>query len=186
MAVKISAATAKLQWQSIGQPICLVSSCIVLPDMVGLPLLQKQAGSPRLLRAVTIAQLGKIECEAVHRQRIFSAIVRQHGRGRTQWPGARKCSVPAITAAGSRPLRTRRSMSLKLKRRHGGVFCHVRFSPNTGHWSGPPACPKSANNGNGLPHSITSSAATRSVSGTVRPSALAALRLMTSRYIVGC
>jgi hypothetical protein len=35
-------------------------------------------------------------------------------------------------------------------------------------------------------HSITSSAATRSVSGTVRPSALAALRLMTSRYIVGC
>ena len=35
-------------------------------------------------------------------------------------------------------------------------------------------------------HSITSSAATRSVSGTVRSSALAALRLMTSRYIVGC
>src|SRR5262249_27067794 len=35
-------------------------------------------------------------------------------------------------------------------------------------------------------HSTTSSAATRSVSGTVRPSALAALRLMTSRYIVGC
>jgi hypothetical protein len=35
-------------------------------------------------------------------------------------------------------------------------------------------------------HSITSSTATRSVSGTVRPSAFAALRLMTSRYVVGC
>src|SRR5438477_12661620 len=35
-------------------------------------------------------------------------------------------------------------------------------------------------------YSITSSAATRSVSGTVRSSALAAVRLMTSRYIVGC
>src|SRR5262245_43619918 len=37
-----------------------------------------------------------------------------------------------------------------------------------------------------VPHSITSSAATRSASGTVRSSALAVLRLMTSRYIVGC
>jgi hypothetical protein len=35
-------------------------------------------------------------------------------------------------------------------------------------------------------HSINSSATASSVSGTVRPSALAALRLMTSRYVVGC
>ena len=35
-------------------------------------------------------------------------------------------------------------------------------------------------------HSITSSAATSSLSGTVRPSALAVLRLMTSSNLVGC
>src|SRR5262249_15185527 len=35
------------------------------------------------------------------------------------------------------------------------------------------------------PHSITSSARASSVSGTVRPSALAVLRLMTSSYLVG-
>src|SRR5262249_42787053 len=34
-------------------------------------------------------------------------------------------------------------------------------------------------------HSITSSAATSSLSGTVRPSALAVLRLITSSYLVG-
>src|SRR5262245_29220386 len=35
-------------------------------------------------------------------------------------------------------------------------------------------------------HSITSSAATSSVFGTVRPSALAVLRLMTNSYLLGC
>src|SRR5262249_33937794 len=36
------------------------------------------------------------------------------------------------------------------------------------------------------PHSITSSARASSVSGTVRPSALAVLRLITSSNLVGC
>src|SRR5262245_60801534 len=36
------------------------------------------------------------------------------------------------------------------------------------------------------PHSITSSAVCRNGSGTVRPSAFAVLRLMTSSYLVGC
>src|SRR5215471_16462257 len=35
-------------------------------------------------------------------------------------------------------------------------------------------------------HSITSSARASSVSGTVRPSALAVLRLMTNSHLVGC
>src|SRR5262249_8675398 len=35
-------------------------------------------------------------------------------------------------------------------------------------------------------HSITSSASASSVAGTSRPSAFAALRLMTSSYLVGC
>src|SRR5262249_31105329 len=35
------------------------------------------------------------------------------------------------------------------------------------------------------PHSITSSAATSRLSGTVRPSAFAVLRLMTNSYFVG-
>src|SRR6478672_1171638 len=37
----------------------------------------------------------------------------------------------------------------------------------------------------GLPHSITSSARASSVGGTVRPRALAGLRLMTNSYFVG-
>src|SRR5262249_61377432 len=37
-----------------------------------------------------------------------------------------------------------------------------------------------------LHHSITSSARASRLSGTVRPSALAALRLITSSYLVGC
>jgi hypothetical protein len=35
-------------------------------------------------------------------------------------------------------------------------------------------------------HSITSSARASRVGGTVMPSALAVLRLITSRYLVGC
>jgi len=51
-------------------------------------------------------------------------------------------------------------------------------------------CKLSANSGlmhrNKNPHSITPSAVTCSVSGTVRPSAFAVLRLITSSNLVGC
>ncbi len=47
-------------------------------------------------------------------------------------------------------------------------------------------CPKGATSGSRPVHSITSSARLRSVGGTVRPSALAVLRLITSLNLVGC
>src|ERR1700741_2309082 len=51
-----------------------------------------------------------------------------------------------------------------------------------------PARPKQLEEGARIrpPHSITSSARASSVGGTVRPSALAVLRLMISSYFVGC
>src|SRR5664280_1935724 len=47
-------------------------------------------------------------------------------------------------------------------------------------------CPLCANSRNYLTHSITSSARVSSCGGTVRPSALAVLRLMTKSYLIGC
>src|SRR6516162_3328806 len=48
-------------------------------------------------------------------------------------------------------------------------------------------CRRPADNGDEFtpPHSITSSAMPRTVAGTVRPSALAVLRLMINEYFVG-
>src|SRR5215470_13867320 len=46
-------------------------------------------------------------------------------------------------------------------------------------------CPLSANSGHRQLHWMTSSARATSEGGTVRPSALAVLRLMTSSYFVG-
>ena len=47
-------------------------------------------------------------------------------------------------------------------------------------------CPLWANSGHGAAHSITSSAVASSVGGTIRPRALAVLRLIVSWYFVGC
>jgi hypothetical protein len=67
----------------------------------------------------------------------------------------------------------------------------VRFGSHSGLKSDIAACPKSATTR--LKHrskeprySVTSSARASSVGGTVRPSALAVLRLMTSSNFVGC
>ena len=46
-------------------------------------------------------------------------------------------------------------------------------------------CPLCANSGHRRTYSITSSARAISVGGTLRPSALAVLRLITSSYLVG-
>ena len=60
---------------------------------------------------------------------------------------------------------------------------HVCFTPKSGHVQCNEGCPLSANI---QLYSITSSARTSSVGGTVMPSALAVLRLMTHSNLVGC
>src|SRR6266699_1622728 len=67
-----------------------------------------------------------------------------------------------------------------------GFLAQALEEPISHHIAPSATLPFTIGAGVALPYSITSSAATRSVSGTVRSSALAALRLMTSRYIVGC
>jgi hypothetical protein len=62
---------------------------------------------------------------------------------------------------------------------------HVRFTPNSGHVQCNGPRPLSANSGHTAIHSITSSALASSVGGTVRPSAFAVLRLITSSNLVG-
>src|SRR5258705_13166712 len=65
-----------------------------------------------------------------------------------------------------------------------------RFAPESGHCATESACPFRANNGlmhcgKKASYSITSLASASSVGGTVRPSAFAVLRLMTSSNFVG-
>ena len=62
---------------------------------------------------------------------------------------------------------------------------HVRFAPESGHVRCKQECPLSANSGHCATYSITSSALASSDGGTVRPSALAVLRLITSSNLVG-
>jgi hypothetical protein len=61
----------------------------------------------------------------------------------------------------------------------------VCFASESRHPAADLRCPLSANSGHGTTYSITSSARARSVGGTVRPSNLAVLRLMTNSYLVG-
>src|SRR5262249_15042798 len=70
----------------------------------------------------------------------------------------------------------------------GGAECDENGSALLRAYREWPCDRNAAHEGNELasPHSITSSAATRSVCGTVRPSALAVLRLITNSYFVGC
>ena len=62
---------------------------------------------------------------------------------------------------------------------------NVRIAPNSGSIAATLYLTSWANVRH-QPHSITSSAATSRVAGTVRPSAFAALRLITSSNLVGC
>ena len=67
---------------------------------------------------------------------------------------------------------------------------NVCFTPKSGHWNSAAKCPLCAKSGHMQrskfgAYSITSSAATCRVCGTVRPSALAVLRLMTRSYVAG-
>jgi hypothetical protein len=61
----------------------------------------------------------------------------------------------------------------------------VRFTPESGHMRCNQGCPLWANSGH-QSYSITSSARAISAGGTVRPTALAVLRLITSSNLVGC
>jgi hypothetical protein len=66
---------------------------------------------------------------------------------------------------------------------HTGV---VRFVPMNGYRQFEPPCPRSAKTGSDKPYSISSSARARRDAGISIPSDFAVLRLMTSRYLVGC
>src|SRR5258708_35086989 len=61
-----------------------------------------------------------------------------------------------------------------------------RCTPDSGHRRPARPCPKSAIGGRNRSHSISSSARASNMGGTVKPSALAVLRLMTSSNMVGC
>src|SRR5262249_2312017 len=63
---------------------------------------------------------------------------------------------------------------------------HVRFTPESGHIAAPYVCPLRANSGHRQRYSIISSARASSDGGTVRFSALAVFRLMTSSIFVAC
>ena len=63
--------------------------------------------------------------------------------------------------------------------------CRVRFTPESGHVRCNSACPLCANSRHTPSHSITSSARASSAGEIVRPSALAALRLMARSNLVG-
>src|SRR5262245_43693656 len=67
-----------------------------------------------------------------------------------------------------------------------GAKRHVRFTPESGHVQRNRACLLRANSGHAACYSITSSARPISVLGTVMPSALAVLRLMTNANLVAC
>src|SRR4051812_48659875 len=62
---------------------------------------------------------------------------------------------------------------------------HVRLAPDNDRKSGHRRCQQSATRRHQPDYSITSSARASNVGGTVRPSALAVLRLITSSYLVG-
>src|SRR5262249_19592517 len=66
------------------------------------------------------------------------------------------------------------------------VKSHVRFTPESGHVQCTRRCLLWANSGHARFYSISWSARPTSVFGTVRPSALAVLRLMTSSNLVAC
>ena len=63
---------------------------------------------------------------------------------------------------------------------------NVRFTPESGHVQCTGSCPLCANSGHSATQSITSSARATNVGGTMRPSVLAVLRLMTKSNLVGC
>ena len=67
-----------------------------------------------------------------------------------------------------------------------GAKSHVRFTPESRHVQCNSVCPLCANSGHRQLYSITSSAVASNVVGTVRPRALAVLRLIVSWYFVGC
>ena len=71
-------------------------------------------------------------------------------------------------------------------RESGPPQSHVRFTPESGHVRCTSLCLLWANTGHRVTHSITSLARASSDGGTVRPSALAASRLMTNSNLVDC
>src|SRR5258708_4276961 len=124
----------------------------------------------------------------------------EHGsRGKSHYAiGSSQCHV---TPTGQRsdvcPLRPPRVGPLVWyttqqaeQRRHGGLQDPVSecfpLCLELGHCSMQSVCRKGARIGLSPGHSITSSAATIKVGGTVRPSAFAVLILMTSSNFVGC
>ena len=76
------------------------------------------------------------------------------------------------------PLRVNRVISV--------VGHYFRSSLGSGHRLGRSPCLKAANTGSGASHSIISSASASSFAGISRPSALAALRLITNWNFIAC
>jgi hypothetical protein len=80
---------------------------------------------------------------------------------------------------------TRRGRWRRAEVRREGRCHDVRFTPKSGHVQCTRRCPLCANSGHHATYSITSLAVASSDDGTVRPSALAVLRLITSSYLFG-
>jgi hypothetical protein len=95
---------------------------------------------------------------------------------RINWKLAAKGQILMATRHMTRQLQTE-----ELGRDNSNVRCYS----NSGQTQARSDCPLCANSGHGAIHSITSSARASNVGGTVRPSALAVLRLITSTYLVG-
>jgi hypothetical protein len=103
-----------------------------------------------------------------------------------------KCDVPERDTGTGKPVQWRglRACTHKIAIGDSNLI-NVRFGPLCGLKSDIPRGPRSANNGlthrsKNNPHSMISSASAKSLSETVRPSALAVLRLITSSNFDGC
>ena len=107
--------------------------------------------------------------------------------GRAAAPPNRKLSKrgPACECRSVHAVGVSKACPLWVKSRHLQCKKVCPLYPQSGHSRLTLECPLSANSGHCPTHSITSSARASSDGGTVRPSALAVLRLITSSYVVG-
>jgi hypothetical protein len=102
-----------------------------------------------------------------------------------------RTATDAMKAAGAffgRPRELRHNMTGDISRWLAcinGFVCSVRLTPKSGHVRCNSVCPLCANSGHETNYSINSSVRAISVGGTVKPSALAVLRLMANWNLTG-